>query len=225
MMETNVLIVEDDEEIGQLLSLIVTKAGMKVTRAYSGTEALLQVQANSFDLVLLDLMLPGLSGEAFISRVREESQIPIIVLSAKIHFEDKVAVLKMGADDYITKPFHQEEVLARMDVQLRKQANHRSERVALEWRKLKVMVEQRAVELDGQSLTLTNAEFDLLYLLMRKPNYAFSKREIYEAIWKGTYVGDDNTVSVHISNLRKKLANISNDDYIKTVWGVGFMLI
>ena len=219
-----ILIIEDDQEISKLLSVILTKLELDSIVAYSGTEGLLQLQNNKFDLILLDLMLPGKSGEELIKKIREENSIPIIVISAKVDIENKVHVLKMGADDYITKPFNQEEVLARVEVQLRKSTitSRTAENV---WRGLKIQPEKLSVSLENTELQLTNAEFDILSLFVSHPEHAFSKREIYECFWKGTYLGDDNTISVHVSNLRKKMAEITSDEYIKTIWGVGFMLV
>lgn len=219
-----ILIIEDDQEISKLLSVILTKLELDSIVAYSGTEGLLQLQNSKFDLILLDLMLPGKSGEELIKKIREDNSIPIIVISAKVDIENKVHVLKMGADDYITKPFNQEEVLARVEVQLRKSTitSRTAENV---WRGLKIQPEKLSVSLDNTELQLTNAEFDILSLFVSHPEHAFSKREIYESIWKGTYLGDDNTISVHVSNLRKKMAEITSDEYIKTMWGVGFMLV
>ena len=222
--EYKILIIEDDQEISKLLSVILKKSGIIAIPAYSGTEGLLQLQNNTYDLIILDLMLPGISGEEFITQIRKESTIPIIVISAKINIEDKVEVLKMGADDYITKPFNQEEVMARVQVQLRK-LNMYSSATGKVWRGLKINPEKRSVTLDNSELQLTNAEFDILSLFINHPEYAFSKREIYEKIWTGPYLGDDNTISVHVSNLRKKIAEITSDEYIKTIWGVGFMLV
>lgn len=219
-----ILIIEDDQEISKLLCVIFEKSGMVAVPAYSGTEGLLQLQNNTFDLIILDLMLPGISGENFITEVREQSAIPIIVVSAKIDIADKVQVLKMGADDYITKPFNQEEVLARAEVQLRKSRTYSPNR-EIGWREIKINPERRSATLKNYELQLTNAEFDILFLFVSHPEHAFSKRKIYEEIWTGPYLGDDNTISVHVSNLRKKFAVITSDEYIKTVWGVGFMLV
>ena len=131
----------------------------------------------------------------------------------------------MGADDYITKPFHQEEVMARVEVQLRKASFHPEQSAEIGWRGLKMNTEKRSVTLKEKELQLTNAEFDILTFFMNNPERALSKKEIYESIWKGTYYGDDNTISVHVSNLRKKISEITTEEYIKTIWGVGFMLI
>lgn len=221
----SVLVIEDDQEINKLLNMIITKSGMVSVPAYSGTEGILLLQNNIYDLIILDLMLPGLSGEEFIGEIRKKSTIPIIVISAKVDIEDKVQVLKMGADDYITKPFNQQEVVARVEVQLRKSSVHSSQKAEKLWRGLKVNPEKQSISLENNELQLTNAEFDILFLFISHPEHAFSKRKVYEKIWTGPYLGDDNTISVHVSNLRKKMAEVTNDEYIKTIWGVGFMLV
>lgn len=220
-----ILIVEDDQEISRLLSVIVEKSQMEPVTAYSGTEGLLQLQNNSFHLILLDLMLPGKSGEELIKEIREKSMIPIIVISAKVDIEHKVQLLKLGADDYITKPFHHEEVMARVEVQLRKAGFQPVQPTKIGWRGLKLNIEKRSVTLNGEELQLTNAEFDILTFFLNNPERALSKKEIYESIWTGTYYGDDNTISVHVSNLRKKISEITTEEYIKTIWGVGFMFV
>lgn len=223
MSEAKILIVEDDVEISRLLQVIVQKMALEAVPAYSGTEALFQLEKQLFDLVLLDLMLPGLSGEDVLTKIRQSTDIPVLILSARTEIEEKVTLLKMGADDYVTKPFNQEEVAARIDVQLRKKVGQKA--TQLMWKELVMDVNRLTVRLANQELSLTNSEFDILELLMRSPEQAFSKKKIYEAIWKGTYVGDDNTISVHISHLRKKIAVVSSEEYIKTIWGIGFMLI
>ena len=224
-MDKRILVIEDDPEINKLLHKILAKAAMNPVPAYSGTEGLLQLENNSYDLILLDLMLPGISGEELISKIREKSMIPIIVITAKVDIEDKVQVLKMGADDYITKPFNQEEVLARVEVQLRKLSVHSQQTSEKVWRALQVNPDKRSVYVENKELHLTIAEFDILTLLISRPEHVFSKRDMYEEIWTGPYLGDDNTISVHVSNIRKKMADITADEYIKTVWGVGFMLV
>lgn len=223
-MNKKILIVEDDQQINKLLQIIMKKNNLEAVAAYSGTEGLLQLQMQSYDLILLDLMLPGITGEELIVKIREMSDVPIIVISAKQEIENKVQVLKMGADDYITKPFHQEEVAARVEVQLRKAERPQTSH-SLTWRELILDRDKIEAHFGDHMLHLTNAEFDICCLLMERPEHAFSKSEIYEKIWKGTYLGDDNTINVHISNLRKKIAAFTEDEYIKTVWGIGFMLV
>lgn len=221
--QRRILIVEDDPEINVLLSVILKKTNVKTTSAYSGTEAALLLENNTYDLILIDLMLPGISGETLINKIRKNSSVPVIVISAKMDVTHKVDVLKSGADDYITKPFNQEEVLARIEVQFRKTMP--VEKIEQTWRALRLDMERRLITLDEQKISLTNSEFDILSLFIQQPEHAFSKREIYERIWTGPYVGDDNTISVHISNIRRKIATITAEEYIKTIWGIGFMLI
>lgn len=221
-MQNSVLIVEDDVEINALLSAILKKDGINTRSAYSGTEAALYLERETYDLILIDLMLPGMTGEALINNIRASSTTPIIVISAKMDVAHKVEVLKNGADDYITKPFDREEVLARVEVQLRKVGVSKNNEHT--WRSLSVDLKKRLILLNGQELSLTNAEYELLSLFIEHPERAFSKREIYERIWTGPYVGDDNTISVHISNIRRKISEITEEEYIKTIWGIGFML-
>ncbi|CEG29038.1 response regulator transcription factor [Bacillus sp. B-jedd] len=223
--DKRILIIEDDQEISRLLRVILAKSHLESVAAYSGTEGLLQLQNNTFDLILLDLMLPGKSGEELLKEIREKSSIPIIVISAKVDLENKVHVLKLGADDYITKPFHQEEVVARVEVQLRKASSHPEQSAEIRWRDLKMNMEKRSMILKEKELQLTNAEFDILTFFINNPERALSKKEIYESIWNGTYYGDDNTISVHVSNLRRKISELTAEEYIKTIWGVGFMLV
>ncbi|WJY27533.1 MULTISPECIES: response regulator transcription factor [Sporosarcina] len=220
-----ILIIEDDPDISRLLQVMLAEESRAITAAYSGTEGLLRLRTDLFDLVLLDLMLPGMSGEELIREIRRDSAVPILVISAKAGVADKVAVLQMGADDYMTKPFHQEEVAARVAVQLRKSAGAEPPSAELAWRDLAVDTDKLTVTLSGEPLQLTNAEFDILTLLLRHPEKAFSKKEIYESLWTGPYYGDDNTISVHMSNMRKKIAAVTDEEYFKTIWGIGFMLV
>ncbi len=223
----HILVVEDDADINRLLCTILAGAGYDARAAFSGSEAMLWAEKYEYDLVLLDLMLPGLSGEEFIQRVRRGRTMPIIVLSAKVSVEDRVNALALGADDFIPKPFDNREVLARVEAQLRR--SRRFSRVdpeqALVLGPLRLSREDHAATLDGQELPLTTREFAILALLMERPRRAFSRAQIYEAVWGEEYMGDDNTVNVHISNLRAKLAKAGpGREYIRTVWGVGFKM-
>ena len=226
-METaNLLIVEDDADINRLLCTILQGAGYTCRAAFSGSEALLWAEKYDYDLVLLDLMLPGLTGEDFIARIRRGKTMPIIVVSAKLGVSDRVNVLKLGADDFIPKPFDNTEVLARVEAQLRR-CRRFSAPVAgvLTAGGLTLEPDSRAVSVHGQKVSLTSREFDILALLMKNPRRAFSRAQIYEAVWGEDFLGDDNTVNVHVSNLRAKLAKADPDrEYIKTVWGIGFKL-
>ena len=225
-METKrILIVEDDSEINKLLSIIISEMGHDFVAAYSGTEGLLQLENNDFNLVLLDLMLPGMDGIEVLSEIRKKSSIPVIIISAKSGIEDKVKLLKIGADDYMTKPIERAEVEACIEVQLRREVNFRYDDMDLiKYKEISIDNNKRKVSLDGVDVELTNSEYDILLLMVQRPGHAFSKSEIYTGIWNGPYLGDDNTISVHISNIRKKFAKITSTEYIKTIWGIGFKL-
>ncbi len=222
----HILVVEDDPDINNLLYTIVTGAGYDCRQAFSGTEAALLAEQYSYDLILLDLMLPGLSGEEFIQRLRRGKTMPIIVLSAKAGLEDRVNVLGLGADDFIPKPFDNAEVLARVDAQLRryKKFDRSGAGEKLTLGDLTLDRESVTVTAAGESVTLTAREFAILALLMEYPRKVFTREQIYEQVWGEEYMGDDNTVNVHISNLRSKLAKARKTEYIKTVWGIGFKM-
>ncbi|MEK3712874.1 response regulator transcription factor [Paenibacillus sp. FSL R7-0333] len=224
----SVLVVEDDADINRLLCRMLISEGLTAVPAFSGSEASLRMSLEDYQLILLDLMLPGMSGESLIAQIREQSIVPIIVISAKSTLEDKVSLLRLGADDYITKPFDQEEVMARVYAQLRRLQYAPAAGPDGEMLKVRGLVmdkQRREVMLDGQVLTLTKYEFELLAVLMSKPDHIFSKSELYRQIWGGTYLGDDNTINVHISNLRAKMTTVSEEEYIRTIWGIGFKLV
>ena len=218
----NILVVEDDPDINKLLCRILEGAGYACRPAFSGSEAALWAGQYEYDLVLLDLMLPGLTGEEFIAEMRQKKTMPIIVLSAKAGLEDRVNVLRLGADDFIPKPFDNAEVLARVEAQLRryKQFSGGGGSAVLTHGDLTLDREGVTVTAAGKPVTVTAREFDILTLLMEHPKKVFTR----EQLWGGEYMGDDNTVNVHISNLRAKLAKASPAEYIKTVWGIGFKM-
>lgn len=226
MDTANILIVEDDVDINRLLCTILEGAGYTCRAAFSGSEALLWAEKYGYDLVLLDLMLPGCTGEEFIASIRRGKTMPIIVASAKVGVPDRVNVLKLGADDFIPKPFDNAEVLARVEAQLRRSRQFSQPAAAvLSAGPLTLDLDSHAALLDGQEVPLTSREFDILALLMKNPRRAFSRAQIYESVWGEDFIGDDNTVNVHVSNLRSKLAKADPDTtYIKTVWGIGFKL-
>ena len=226
-METShILVVEDDQDINRLLCRILTDGGYDVRPAFSGSEAVLWAEQYDYDLVLLDLMLPGITGEEFIARMRKKRTMPIIVLSAKAGLEDRVNVLRLGADDFIPKPFDNDEVLARVEAQLRryKQFSTPGGGQVLRCGDLELDREAIRVTAGGREVALTAREFEILSLLMSHPRKVFTREQLYESAWGGEYMGDDNTVNVHISNLRSKLAKASDREYIKTVWGIGFKM-
>ena len=222
-----ILVVEDDPDINKLLCRILEGAGYACRPAFSGSEAVLWAGQYEYDLVLLDLMLPGLTGEEFISQMRKKKTMPIIVLSAKAGLEDRVNVLKLGADDFIPKPFDNAEVLARVEAQLRRYKQFSGASGGgrmLTHGDLTLDRDSVTVTAGGRDVTLTAREFEILALLMEHPKKVFTREQLYEQVWGGAYMGDDNTVNGHISNLRAKLAKASPTEYIKTVWGIGFKM-
>ena len=222
-----ILVVEDDSDINNLLTNILIDEGYDVTQAFSGTEAKFCMKEKEFQLILMDLMLPGLSGEELIREIRKNNNRSIIVISAKDDIDSKVNVLKIGADDYIIKPFDGREVLARVEVALRRALNTENTEVnkVLLYKDIELERSTRKVFIKNTEVYLTAKEFDILYLLLSNPKKIFSKNNIFESIWKEEFLGDDNTVNVHVSNLRNKLNKINNEEsYIKTIWGIGFKM-
>lgn len=249
-----ILVVDDDQDINRLISTILKKKGHDVTSAYSGTEAELLINMNTYDLVILDLMLPGLTGEEVIERLRKVSNIPVIVLSAKGAMEDKVEVLNLGADDYITKPFENEEIIARVNSQLRRytklgasndikndtlmncddksfsditnsnmsDSNMSDTNSDVIYKNIHIQSAGREVFIKGEQVSFTAHEFDIMLLLFSNPSKVYSREMLYQSVWKNGYYGEDNTVNVHVSNIRKKIAEHDTEEYIKTVWGIGF---
>ena len=223
-----ILIVEDDTNINNLLREALSKEGYSCEQAFSGTEAklLLNMQKHGYALVLLDLMLPGISGEAVLEEIRKKGNLPVIVLTAKDSLDEKVEVLTSGADDYITKPFEIREVLARVQVQLRRKEEKETgiER-DLSFKDMVLNRDTFQVRIDGRILSkITKQEFAILELLLRNPKQVFSKEDIFEYAWDEPYMGETKPLDVHISNIRKKIKQVTSDEYIETVWGIGYRL-
>lgn len=228
---SKILIIEDDEDINQLLCKILKREGYEVTGAYSGTEGKLRLEQELPDLLLLDLMLPGMKGQEIIEYVRKERQsnVPIIVLSAKTALESKVELITMGADDYITKPFEPQEVLVRVMAMLRRNGmikeKQSGEKAEYCYKNLILNKESRTVTVKGTEIAMTPHEYEILLLLLQQPEKVFSRDALYEMVWSSGYVGEDNTVNVHVSNIRKKISAVdAEEEYIKTVWGIGFKM-
>ena len=222
-----ILIVEDDTNINNLLREALSKEGYSCEQAFSGTEAklLLNMQKHGYALVLLDLMLPGISGEAVLEEIRKKGNLPVIVLTAKDSLDEKVEVLTSGADDYITKPFEIREVLARVQVQLRHKEEKEAEHYNLSFKDMVLNRDTFQVRIDGRILSkITKQEFAILELLLRNPKQVFSKEDIFEYAWDEPYMGETKTLDVHISNIRKKIKQVTSDEYIETVWGIGYRL-
>lgn len=226
-MGNSIIVVEDDIDINNLLYNILQKNGYNVKQAYSGTEAKMYINMYNYDLILLDLMLPGENGENLIDEIRKDKFMPIIVISAKTNQEDKINVLKLGADDFISKPFDINEVNARVEAQLRrynKFSISKENKSKIKHKNITLDRESRQVFIFNQEIFLTLREFSILELLITNKNKVFTRENLFESIWQNEFLGDYNTVNVHMSNLRSKLAKLDKEEYIQTVWGIGFKL-
>lgn len=219
-MMKKILIVDDDMNIGNMLEEVLTAEGYGVLRAYSGTEAVMLLSSQTPDLVLLDLMLPGLSGEEVLPKIKG---IPVIIVSAKVGIEDKVSLLLGGAADYITKPFDMKELLARISVQLRKaEYGGIGEKIVLD--DILLDTDSHIASVSEKEIRLTRTEYAILKLLMRNPNQVIAKSVLLERISGDTPDCTESSLKIHISNLRRKLREINNKDYIESVWGIGFKM-
>lgn len=232
-MEDNkrkILVVEDDQDINNLIFKILNKEGYEVVQAFSGSEGRMCLEASDFDLILLDLMLPGMSGEDIIQKIRLSKHMPIIVISAKASQEDKINVLKIGADDFVSKPFDVNEVLARVEAQLRRykvfqKEDSKEEDKILTYKEIVLDKEKVEVKVKGELITLTAKEYLILKLLMSNSKKVFTRANLFKSVWGEDFLADDNTINVHISNIRSKIHEIdSENEYIKTIWGIGFKL-
>lgn len=223
-----ILIVEDDTNINNLLKEALLRENYSCEQAFSGTEARMLLTMNSYALVLLDLMLPGISGEDVLKEIRKLGNVPVIVLTAKDELDKKVSLLTKGADDYITKPFEIKEIIARVQVQLRHatlESLQEIEQNTLSYRELLLDKNTFSVSISGEVLPkITKQEFAILELLLRHPGQVFSKEDIFEYAWNEPYMGETKTLDVHISNIRKKIKTATQEEYIETVWGIGYRL-
>lgn len=215
-----ILVIDDDIHIGNLLEEILTKEGYGVSRAYSGTEALLVLSVRRPDLVLLDLMLPGLCGEEVLPKL---AGIPVIVLSAETKADKKAELLLGGAADYMTKPFDRKELLARITVQMRS-AVARNRTNVLEYEEILMDTGLRQVKVSGQTVKLTRTEYAVLKLLMQNAAQVVTKSVMLDRICEDTPDCMESSLKVHVSNLRRKLKDIGGKDYIEAVWGIGFKM-
>lgn len=219
-----ILIVEDDVNINNLLKEALSQKGYTCGQAFSGTEAALWLEKESWMLVLLDLMLPGMTGEEVLQLIRRQGDTPVIVLTAKDAMEEKLDLLTSGADDYITKPFDINEVIARVQIQLR-HAGQEAEPERIECGGITLDDKTHQIWVDGQEiLHLTRQEYAILELLIRHPKQVFRKEAIFTYAWEEEYMGETKTLDVHISNIRKKLKAATDKEYIQTVWGIGYRL-
>ena len=224
----NILVCDDEKDIVSALKIYLGSEGYTVYEAYNGKEALEVLEKEEIHLVLLDLMMPVMDGMSAMIEIRKKSNVPVILLTAKSEDTDKILGLNVGADDYITKPFNPVELLARVRSQLRRYMQlggtvAKKERFVIGGIELDDVTKE--VTLDGDMVSLTRTEYDILKLLMEQPGRVFSPKEIYEAVWKDVSVGTENTVAVHIRHLREKIEyNPAEPRYLKVVWGRGYKL-
>lgn len=221
-MNSTILIIEDDKDINEMLTKLLTNNNYNVLNAYSGTEGVL-VHNDNIDLILLDLMLPGKNGEEIINELKNKNDVPIIVLSAIQDIDKKVNLFDLGANDYITKPFHNDEILARIKVQLRNKSNKMSN--ILKFKDIELNKVNFTVICNSMEVSFTKKEFELLKLLMENENQTLTKSMIFDNIWNDENSADDNTLNVHISKIKNKLKECNPDEeYIETVWSIGYRL-
>lgn len=231
-MKNYILIVEDDNDINRMLKELLTQNGYETAQAFSGTEALLYIEKEIPAAMILDLMLPGMNGEELLAHVKKENpRLPVIISSAREETKTRIAMLRAGADDYITKPYDTEELLARLEAVLRRSGNDAVRKNGedgkrrLQYKDILMEPEEFRVTVAGTQIHLTRREFLILELLMGNPGKVFTKSNLYESVWNEEFLGEDNAVNVHISNIRQKLAKVNGtESYIETVWGIGFKM-
>lgn len=224
-----ILICDDDKDIVSALDIYLSSEGFATLKAYDGLECLQLAQANPVDLILLDVMMPGLDGIRTTARLRESCNVPIILLTAKSEDSDKILGLNIGADDYITKPFNPIEVIARVKSQLRRYTTlggrERTEDNVIRNGGIAMDDGAKSVTVDGESVSLTPIEYNILKMLLKSPGRVYSTSQIYEQVWNDPSLGSENTVAVHIRHLREKIEiDPANPRYIKVVWGLGYKM-
>lgn len=228
-VKMRILLVEDDLEIGMMLKDYLETENFEVVMARDGREACEKFGASCFDLVLLDLMIPTVSGMDVLQHIRKDSVVPVIIVSAKDSEADKTLGLGLGADDYITKPFSVAEVLARVKANIRRSTQYNGDaskqEETIRAREIEMNLADYTVTKAGNKIDLTAKEFEILKLLMQNPRKVYTKEQIYSLVWKDAYYGDENAVNVHISRLRNKLEeDARNPRYVVTIWGIGYKL-
>ncbi len=225
-MKTNILVIEDDKEINALLCSVLSEAGYHSKSAFNGLDGIKYATTETFQLILLDLMLPYKNGEEVLRQIRGYSNTPVIVISAKDMVHTKIDLLRLGADDYIIKPFDIDEVIARIEAVLRRFNNTPPVKELLSFQDIVMDSDSKRVTVSGRNVSLTAMEYSILELLIKNPKKIFSKRNLFESISGEEYLSYDNTVNVHISNLRHKLREAgASDKYIETVYGMGYRLV
>lgn len=228
MQQHRVLVVDDDKEIAGAIEIYLAQAGLSVTLAYDGLEAIRALAEDEFHVIVMDIMMPKLDGIQTMLKIREEKNIPIILLSAKSEDTDKIFGLTMGADDYVTKPFSPLELIARVKSQLRRYTTFGAAPVnssTLESGALLLDMERKSVSVDGEEVKLTPIEYKMLLLMMQHLGRVFSIDEIYERVWNEPNINGQNTVAVHIRRIREKIEiNPKEPRYLKVVWGIGYKI-
>lgn len=223
---TKMIIAEDDKDINQLMCKFFASQGYDVVPAYDGVSIQPLLMANSdTDIILLDLMLPLRSGEMVLKKIRESSDVPVIIISARDTIHTKIELLRMGADDYITKPFDLDEIEVRIDTILRRTKTVSPDTPPLTYKNMILDRNSKTVTLNGHRLDITSKEFSILELLMSNPNKLFSKMNLFESVWHEEYFAEDSTLKVHMCNLRNKIRKYDTEEYIETVWGMGYRLM
>ncbi len=228
-MENKILLIEDDAAISEMVKGYLSKEGFSVSVAMDGAEGIVCFYKESFDLVLLDIMMPKLDGMEVMRQIRGKSQVPILIMSAKGSDVDKAIGLGLGADDYIAKPFSLIEISARIKAAIRRSTKYSAEGKrktnVISLHQLTIDLDNFSVQKNGQSIQLTSKEFDILRLFVTNPSRVFTKNQIFSFVWNGEYMGDENVISVHMRRLREKIEDDpSNPCYIKTLWGIGYKL-
>ena len=224
-----ILVCDDDKDIVSALDIYLTSEGYRTVKAYDGLEALKAAETQPVDLILMDIMMPGLDGIRATAKLREKYNVPIILLTAKSEDADKVLGLNIGADDYITKPFNPIEVIARVKSQLRRYTTlggrEKTEDNVIRNGGIAMDDGAKSVTVDGESVSLTPIEYNILKLLLKSPGRVYSTSQIYEQVWNDPSLGSENTVAVHIRHLREKIEiDPANPRYIKVVWGLGYKM-
>lgn len=219
----SILVIEDDKTINSLLYSIITKSGYKADSAENGLEGLSKALSGDYNIILMDLMLPLKTGEEVLKELRKVKNTPVIIISAKTEVYNRIELFKIDADDYITKPFDIDEVMLRMQAVLRRTEMQTSS--LLTFRDIKLNLDSKRVYVKDNEITCTATEYAILELMLKNPKTIFSKRRLYERVSGDTYLSDDNTMNVHISNLHKKIAKFTSGEYIETVYGMGYRLV
>lgn len=219
----SVLVIEDDKTINSLLCSIIAKSGYSADSAENGLDGLRKALSFDYNIILMDLMLPLKTGEEGLKELRKVKNTPVIIISAKSEVYNRIELFKIGADDYITKPFDIDEVMLRIQAVLRRTEAQTSK--ILCFKGMKLDTDSKRVYIGNNELNCTATEYSVLEVMLKNPKTIFSKRRLYESISGDSYLNDDNTMNVHISNLRKKISKLTAEEYIETVYGMGYRLV